>query len=289
MSPSAVTQRGEPFSVLMPLWGKDDPVWVERAIRSATIDQQLQPDHLILTVDGPLPPALEQITERVEAGEFGPARVLRHPTHRGIAAALQDGLLAAPTELVARADADDLCRPERFARQIPVMASGDLDVLGSAMQEFSDRISVGTGPWRSRPLTQERIEAYATQHCPFHHPTVVLRRSAVLAAGGYRDLALLEDYWLWQRMLLAGARVANVPEALVDYRVDEQLFRRRGGMRLLLSDLWLQRQMLRDRMIGPGRFAVNVLQRALYRLAPSPLRRLVYRLGVERWLRRRSG
>lgn len=289
MSPSAVTQRGEPFSVLMPLWGKDDPVWVERAIRSATIDQQLQPDHLILTVDGPLPPALEQITERVEAGEFGPARVLRHRAHRGIAAALQDGLLAAPTELIARADADDLCRPERFARQIPVMASGDLDVLGSAMQEFSDRINVGTGPWRLRPLTQERIEAYATQHCPFHHPTVVLRRSAVLAAGGYRDLALLEDYWLWERMLLAGARVANLPEALVDYRADEQLFRRRGGVRLLLSDLWLQRQMLLDRMIGPGRFAANVLQRVVYRLAPSPLRRLVYRLGVERWLRRRSG
>src|SRR5690625_874160 len=56
---------------------------------------------------------------------------------------------------------------------------------------------------------------------PFHHPTMVLRRSTALAVGGYRDLPLLEDYWLWERMMLGGAQMANLSEVLVDYRVDE--------------------------------------------------------------------
>ena len=42
--------------------------------------------------------------------------------------------------------------------------------------------------------------------------------------NSYRDLPLLEDYWLWERMMLGGARMANLPDVLVDYRVDEHLF-----------------------------------------------------------------
>ena len=78
----------EPFSVLMPLWGKDRPDRVEQAIRSATEAQQLRPDLLVLTVDGPLPEPLDALVARVEAEEFGPATVLRHDDHRGVASAL---------------------------------------------------------------------------------------------------------------------------------------------------------------------------------------------------------
>lgn len=275
------TKRSTSFSVLMPLWGGDDPHWAERAITSATLAQQLLPDLLVLSVDGHLPPALEELAARVEAGEFGEALVLRHEVHRGVAPTLQDGLLAAPTELVARADADDICRPERFALQIPRMQREHLDLLGSAMREFSDRVPPGKGPLRSRPLTQQDIVQYLPHHAPFHHPTVVLRRSTTLAVGGYRDLPLLEDYWLWERMMLGGARMANLPAVLVDYRVDDALFARRGGVRLLASDLRLQRMMLADRVTTPVQCLRNVALRAGYRLAPGWARRLGYRYFVE--------
>lgn len=274
-----------PFAVLMPLWGRDLPDRAEEAIASATVGQQLRPDLLILTIDGPLPTALEQLVARVEAEEFGPARVLRHAQHRGIALTLQDGLEASPYEVVARADADDLCRPERFAVQIPRMAGADgeagADLLGGAMQEFSDRIAPGEGPLRTRPLAHDEIVHYLGRHSPFHHPTIVLRRSVVLAVGGYRDLPLLEDYWLWERMMLGGARMANVEEVVVDYRVDEHLFERRGGWTLFTSDLRLQRTMLLDRVIGPRAFLTNVVLRGGYRLAPWRLRRFGYRRFVE--------
>lgn len=279
--PAGRPERAEPFAVLMPLWGKDRAERVEQAVVSATEGQQLRPDLLILTVDGPLTPELEELVKRVEAGAHGPATVLRHSAHRGVAAALQDGLESSPYELVARADADDLCRPERFALQIPRMQAEGLDLLGGAMREFSDRIAPGEGPLRTRPLTHAEITAYLPRHSPFHHPTMVLRRSTVLAVGGYRDLPLLEDYWLWERMMLGGARMANLPDVLVDYRVDEHLFARRGGWRLFASDLRLQRRFVKDRVTTPTGFLRNVGERGVYRLAPGWARRLAYRRFVE--------
>ncbi len=279
--PAGRVEGAEPFAVLMPLWAKDRPDRVRQAIVSATEAQQLRPDLLILTVDGPLPAPLEALVERVEAGAHGPATVLRHSAHRGVASALQDGLEASPYELVARADADDLCRPERFALQIPRMRRDRLDLLGGAMREFSDRVAPGRGPLRTRPLTHAEITAYLPRHSPFHHPTIVLRRSTVRAVGGYRDLPLLEDYWLWERMMLGGARMANLPEVLVDYRVDEHLFARRGGWRLFASDLRLQRRFVRDRVTTPAGFLRNLGERGVYRLAPGWARRLAYRRFVE--------
>jgi len=279
--PKGPAARAPAFTVLMPLWGKDVPERVEIALASATLEQQLRPDLLILTVDGPLPAALEAVVDRVAAGEFGPARVLRHDAHRGVAAALQDGLETSPHDLVARADADDICRPERFALQIPRMDAEGVDLLSSSMREFSDSVPPGTGPLRTRPLTHEAIAAYLPQHSPFHHPAVVLRRSVALAVGGYRDLPLLEDYLLWERMMLGGARMANLSEVLVDYRVDEQLFARRGGWRLLSSDLRLQRRMLLDRVTTPVGFLRNLVIRTTYRLVPGWVRRIAYRRFVE--------
>jgi hypothetical protein len=150
------------------------------------------------------------------------------------------------------------------------------------MREFSDRIAPGQGPLRTRPLSHAEIVRYLPRHSPFHHPTIVLRRSTVLAVGGYRDLPLLEDYWLWERMMLGGARMENLPDVLVDYRVDEHLFARRGGWQLFASDVRLQRRFVVDRVTTPAGFLRNLGERGVYRLAPGWARRLAYRRFVER-------
>ncbi|MDO5662434.1 MAG: glycosyltransferase [Brachybacterium sp.] len=278
---TAPVQGTEPFSVLMPLYQGDRAQRAEDALRSATTEQTLRPDHLVLAVDGPLPSELESLAGRVADGEFGPSTVLRHPRHRGLAPVLQDALEAMPTDVVVRADADDLCRPERFALQVPRFTEHRLDLLGGAMQEFSDTVPRGTGPLRRRPLGHDEIRRYLPTHSPFHHPTMTLRVSTALAAGGYRELPFLEDYWLWERMLLAGARTENLPDVLVDYRVDEDLFARRGGWRMMLSDMRLQRIFLADGIISAPGCVRNLVMRSCYRLAPGSLRRLAYRTLVE--------
>jgi glycosyltransferase involved in cell wall biosynthesis len=275
MSPADVT-------VLMPVWAGDRADRFRAAVTSATTAQSAPPQELLVVTDGPVGDELAAVLSEIEAGRHGPARVLRGTRHEGLARTLQRGLSATRTEIVARADADDLCRPDRLARQTRALVDHGLDLLSGTIQEFSDQVPVGTGPLRTRPLTHEDIVRYLPGHSPFHHPAVMMRRSVALAVGGYRELDHLEDYWLWERMLLGGARSANLPEVLVDYRVDADLFSRRGGVRMFASDLRLQRIFLHDHVTGPGTFLRNIVERGVYRFVPGPLRRIGYRMVVER-------
>ena len=71
------------------------------------------------------------------------------------------------------------------------------------------------------------------------------RRDLVLSVGGYTDFARMEDYLLWAKLILAGARVANVAEPLVKYRVGAGAYARRGGLAQLRTELAVQRRFRR--------------------------------------------
>jgi hypothetical protein len=126
-------------------------------------------------------------------------------------------------------------------------------------------------------VTPEEIAARARFHSPFNHPTVVYRRSVVLRVGGYRELPMLEDYWLFARMIEAGARVANVAEPLLLYRVDSGSYDRRGGWRLFRSEMALQRHLLDEAFLTRRQFVRNVIVRGGYRFVPIAVRRAAYR------------
>ena len=99
----------------------------------------------------------------------------------------------------------------------------------------------------------------------------------VQAVGGYRDLPLMEDYWLFARMIDAGARVANVAEPLVKYRVGAGAYARRGGWQLLRSEIELQREFRAAGFTTRAQYLRNLAVRGGYRLVPESLRRIAYR------------
>ena len=88
------------------------------------------------------------------------------------------------------------------------------------------------------------IAAQARFEQTLNHPVVVYRASMVDAAGGYQDLPSMEDYLLFAQLIQAGARVANVAEPLLRYRVSAGAFHRRGGVTLLRSEIEVQRRFL---------------------------------------------
>ena len=87
----------------------------------------------------------------------------------------------------------------------------------------------------------------------------------------------MEDYWLFVRMIDSGARVANVAETLVKYRVGAGAYTRRGGRALLRRELDLQRRMRAGGYLSRLEFARNVLVRVGYRLVPESVRRAAHR------------
>jgi glycosyltransferase involved in cell wall biosynthesis len=264
----------EPFTLLVSVYDGDRPDYVRRALRSAVGDQTVRPDQVVIVRDGPVRDELASCLDEVQRCCPVPVTFVPIEHNGGLGPALDRGLAESWFDVVARMDADDVAMPHRFEMQLPLMDGAD--IVGAGLLEFvrdTDNI-VGQ---RVPPTDPGQIQRYARMHDPFNHPTVVYRRSAVAAAGGYGAFPLMEDYALFARMLAGGARAINVAEPLVFYRVGVEAYRRRGGFSLLRSELRLQHEFRRRGFTTPAEYLRNVLVRGGYRLVPWWLRRAVYR------------
>lgn len=276
-----------PFSVLLPVYRGDRADFLRRSLASVTVEQTLRPDEVLIVRDGPVPDELEDVLARARRGELSgavPVRVLELADNAGLALALEAGLAEAAHDVVARQDADDISVPERFATQLPLIAAG-YDLVGSAIQEFDDEADAG-GVIRRQPSDPAEIRRVLALRDPFNHPSVVYRAAAVRAAGGYQPLDLMEDYWLFARMIHDGVRATNVPQVLVRYRVGAGAYARRGGLRLLRSELEIQSRMRRTGITTAPQYARNLAVRAGYRLVPTAARQAAYRAAQRVLLRR---
>ncbi|HET6877159.1 MAG TPA: glycosyltransferase [Jatrophihabitans sp.] len=276
----------EPFALLLPVYGGDTAEYVREAFQSAVHKQTLPPDQVVLVRDGAVPAELAACLDELIADSPVPVTFVALQDSRGLGPALDAGLAASEHDIVARMDADDVALPHRFAVQLPYITAG-ADIVGAGLLEFGDDVDDIVGH-RTPPTDPRDIVRYARMHDPFNHPTVIYRRSAVLAAGGYGDLPLMEDYWLFARMLANGARPANVAEPLVCYRVGAGAYQRRGGRNLLRSELALQRRLLDDGFVTRAQYVRNVAIRGGYRLLPWWVRRTAYRRIVATYGRRRG-
>ena len=265
----------EQFSVLLPIWAGDRPDFLAAAFESTVDGQTRPPDQVVVVQDGPVGEQLAKRVAELAGASRVPVDVLVLERNIGLGPALDAGLAACRHPIVARMDADDISVAHRFAVQLPVIESG-VDIVGSGLAEFTDDPEQVVGT-RTPPIEPADIRERARFAVPFNHPTVVYRRDLVLAVGGYTDFARMEDYLLWAKLILAGARVANVAEPLVRYRVGAGAYARRGGLEQLRTELEVQRRFRRLGFTTRNQYLRNVAVRGGYRLVPEGLRRAAYR------------
>lgn len=265
----------EPFSLLLSTYGGDDPGFLRAAFTSTVQEQTRRPDEVVLVQDGPVPAPLAETIAGLVGTSPVPVRHVVMERNVGLGPALDRGLESCTHEIVARMDADDISRPDRFERQLPVVEAG-ADIVGSGLLEFGSSVDDVVGR-RTPPTDPDHIRRVIRFRDPFNHPTVVYRKSAVLGAGGYTDMALMEDYLLFTRMVDAGAVPANIAEPLVYYRVGAGAYARRGGRQLLRSELALQRRLHDLGITTRGQYLRNVVVRGGYRLVPETVRKVAYR------------
>jgi glycosyltransferase involved in cell wall biosynthesis len=265
----------EQLSVLLAVWAGDRPDFLAAAFESVVQVQTRRPDQVVVVRDGPIGGQLARRIEELAAASPVRVDVVELPRNVGLGPALDAGLAACRHPIVARMDADDISLPHRFAVQLPIISSG-VDIVGSGLIEFEHDPDEVLGI-RTPPTDPADIRERARFAIPFNHPTVMYRRDLVLAVGGYTDFARMEDYLLWAKMILAGARVANVAEPLVKYRVGAGAYARRGGLGQLRAELAVQRRFRRLGFTTRNQYLRNVLVRGGYRLVPERLRRSAYR------------
>lgn len=263
------------FSLLLPTYARDDAGFLRLAFESSVDRQTLRPAEAVIVQDGPVPDALAEEIARIERDSPIPVRVVRLPENRGLTEALNAGLAASSHPVVARMDADDVSVPERFERQWALLEQG-YDLVGAGMAEF-EVDHAATVSERIPPTGPARIRDHARTHNPFNHPTMMYRLDALDRVGRYEPFGKMEDYWLGVRLIASGARVENIAEPLVLYRVGAGAFARRGGWAEARTEWRLQRAMRRIGFITRAEYVRNVIVKGAYRLVPAGLKRALYR------------
>lgn len=263
------------FSVCMNVYHKDDPAWFRMAVNSV-LEQTVKPDEVVLVVDGPVGAELNAVIRDFE--ELACFKVVRLETNQGLGTARRIGMEHCSHELVAMMDADDLSVPDRFERQLAVFEQDDtLSIVGGQIAEFHNTVDQIVGI-RTVTLTDGEIKKDLKQRCPFNHVTVMVKKQDVLRAGGYQHWYCNEDYYLWIRMYLTDLKFANVSEILVNVRIGDEMYQRRGGWNYFVSELGIQNLMLKESVIGIGTYLINVAKRlAVQVLMPNWIRGIVFK------------
>ncbi len=269
------------YAVLMSCYAKDRPEWLSLALESMAA-QTLRPTEVVLVFDGPLTEGLVAAVDAFDAAH--PGLLVRVPLERnvGLGPALNAGLARCSCDVVARMDADDFSRPARLERQLAKLAEG-YDMVGCNATEFSGDVDSPNSE-RVMPETHDEIVRFAKRRAPFVHPAFVVRRPAIEAVGGYRSVPYAEDFDLFIRLLRAGSRGYNLQEPLVAVRVDDDVYRRRGGLGYARDMLSFNALELREGWFSPAEFLVRSAANVGVALIPNGARDLVYK----RLLRRSS-
>jgi glycosyltransferase involved in cell wall biosynthesis len=151
-------------------------------------------------------------------------RVMPSP-HVGICAALRAACATAQGTFIARMDADDLCHPRRLEKQLDLMeCQPNLALCGVQVAMMGNTIGEGRRryeEWINSQNAHDEITKAIFIECPIAHPTFFMRRDWYEKVGGYTEGPWPEDYDLLMRLHVAGARFANVPEVLFQWRDHE--------------------------------------------------------------------
>lgn len=266
------------YSVLMSVYYKEKAEFLYESINSI-VNQTVPTDDFVLVCDGPLGDELNKVIADFQSG-YDYFNVIRLEKNGGLGNALNIGIKHCKNELVARMDSDDISRPDRCEKQLRVFDNNpEISIVSGIIEEFT--ISPDTPDNRRvPPETQEEITDFAKKRNPFNHPAVMYKKSAVENAGGYKDFFLLEDYYLWIRMLLAGYKGYNIQEPILWMRAGSDLYKRRSGLKYAVSQKALFKFMKDNKFISSKQYLINIVVRGISSLVPNFLREFLFKKMV---------
>ena len=269
-----------PYSVLMSVYAKDRPEYLDAAIASMAA-QTVPFRDMVVVCDGPLTDGLDKVLDDWKWELDGRLTLHRLPENGGLGAALAAGLPLCRCDVVARMDADDVSRPDRCRILLGKMAADGLDLVGGAIEEF-DREPGDMGSVRAVPLEKGDIDTWLKGRNPFNHVSVVFDRHVVEQAGGYQPFPWMEDYWLWARMIAGGCGCANVPDVLVDVRTGDGMYARRSNTAYLKSQVRFFSELRKLGLIGRFDQAKAVAERTIATMLPAGMVKAVYNKVLRR-------
>ena len=264
------------FSVLMSIYYKEKPEYFNRCMQSIWNEQSLKPNEIILVQDGQLIPELYVMIDNWKQKLGDIFKTIPLEKNVGLGDALNIGLQECIYEIVARMDTDDIAMPDRFEKQLKVFEDGNIDVCSSWVSEF-DNDEQEVISYRKLPENHSDIVDFAKKRNPLNHPAIMYKKSIVLRAGGYKKMMWFEDYYLWVRMTLKGAKFYNIQEPLVNMRAGYGQLERRSGLNYIKAEMRFLHTIRKEGFLNSYEFVRNVIVRLIARAMPKKVLKVIYK------------
>ena len=269
------------LSVLMSIYIKEKTEYVESCFQSL-LAQTEKADEWVIVEDGPLTDEMYALLDRYEKDYPNLIRRVPLSQNQGLGLALRAGVPACRNKLIARMDTDDIARSDRFEKQLHMFSKEpSLDICGSDIDEFEETPDKVVAK-RTVPATHDEIVSYQKRRDAFNHMTVMFKKDAVLKAGNYESCPLMEDTYLWARMILNGAQCANISEPLVSARIGHDMFERRGGWSYFKKYKAGKKQVYKTGFISFWDYFYTVSIQFVVALVPRKLRGFIFKKLLHR-------
>lgn len=259
------------FSVLLSLYFKEKPEYLEKCFASIWDNQSLEPSEIVLVLDGSIGDELDACVQKWKLKIGDCLKVVALPQNVGLGKALNEGLKQCSYDWVFRMDTDDICTPDRFEKQVAfIKQNPDVVLFSGQVMEF-DKDITDANVLKAVPITYEEIREFAQKRCPFNHMTVAYKRDVILGLGGYQHHLFMEDYNLWLRVIGNNYKVANLPDVLLYARVGNGMHARRKGFQYIKSEKQLLDLKKQLKLQNPLYANMLFLVRSAFRLLPANL------------------
>lgn len=260
----------------MSIYYKEKPEYFNRAMQSIWDEQTLKPNEIVLVLDGRLTNELYSIINKWKKKLGNILKIVDLPYNMGLGRALNEGIKQCSYELIARMDTDDIALPYRFEKQIKIFKEMNIDVCSAWVGEFENDENIILSV-RKVPEYHDQIVKFSKRRCPVNHPAVVYKKSVVEKVGFYSDIMWFEDYHLWVKLIMKGAKLYNIQEVLVKMRGGRSLIERRRGFKYAIQEIKLQTYFFKLGHINIIEFLTNSVVRFGIRLMPTTVVEKIYK------------
>jgi len=200
-------------SVILPAYNAQNTI---REAIDSVLQQTFRDFELIIINDGSTDSTHDIITD------YNDNRIvyLQNDGNKGLIYTLNRGLEASKGEYIIRMDADDICLPHRFEKQISFMDSNpDIAASGTQIYQFG----CSGNKQDVNPTEFEDLEYQMILTVPIFHPTAIIRKD-VIERHNLRyneEYKHAEDYKLWVDFVTNGEKLANIDDVCLKYRISE--------------------------------------------------------------------
>jgi glycosyltransferase involved in cell wall biosynthesis len=253
-------------SVLMSIYYKCPKYHFIECLDSIKL-QTLLPSQLVIIQDGEMPYEIKDVLSQYNNFDI---KLIVNEKNMGLPYSLNLGLSYCKYDLVFRMDADDVCEINRIEIQYKEMISNEkLIILGSNVSLINYESEI-INHSRKIPLNNKEIRKNIYIKNPFNHPSVVFRKSKLLDVGGYANLFLYEDWYLWIKLTKNKDNIfKNIDDNLLKYRI--RSFYDRNGLKIIKAEYLFYKKLFYEKHINFFVFTLIIITKSIVRILPNRL------------------